>query len=306
MTAVLPDHIPDRVYRRPIITLIGGGDAITLDGAGTGYTLRPGSTGLGLAPAEVNTAPLPGGGSLLRSRRSAQREVFLPIDVHFGPRPDAYGLLEDARRRLENIITADTVEIRLLGKDGVRSVFGHYTEGLEGNFSKADVNHLRMHVSLKFVCPDPWWYGRERGRQWSLNRIAKPLVSTRRIPFIPIIIAPSVVNGAFEFMVSGDAPVDPVWTVQPPGEDLLIECANGCGKRLFMEGEITEPIVFDSRAEDITSPSMTRGELWDRMSLDSEFFKLSPGQNFVRVSMVRANVNSKISLSYREKYKAGH
>lgn len=166
------------MYRRPIVTLIGGGDEIALDGVGEGWTLKPGSTGLGVAPREITAHPLASGGSVVRHRRSTDREIFLPIDVHFGADTGEYALLEDARRRIENVCD-DLVEIRVEGKDGSRSAFGYLQSGLEGKFSTADVNLRRMVLGLTFSCPDPLWYGEVREFSQGLMPSVKPFLSSR-------------------------------------------------------------------------------------------------------------------------------
>lgn len=294
------------MYRRPIITLAGGGDEVTLDGVGQGYTLKPGSTGLGLAPVEITATDLAAGGAVVRHRRKTVREIFLPIDVHLGTGVNEYGDLEVQRRRLEQICSGE-VSIQVQGASSTRTAVGYLTAGLGGDFSTASVNTTRMSLGLTFACHDPSFYGTERGREWGLSSVIKPYWTRfPRLPHYPAWLSSSTVLGGFEFDVSGDEDAYPVWTIYPPGADLLIECENGCGKRLFLSGEIDEPVTFDSRTEEITSPSMTNGELWDRMSLDSQFFTLPPGKNRVRISMVGATGTSTVRLAYREAFRAGH
>lgn len=294
------------MYRRPIITLSGGGDSVTLDGVGRGYTLKPGSTGLGLAPVEITATDLAAGGAVVRHRRRTVREIFLPFDVHLGTGASEYGDLEAQRRRLEQICAGE-VSIQVQGASSARTAVGYLTSGLGGDFSTAIVNTTRMSLGLTFACHDPSFYGTERVREWGLSSVIKPYWTRfPRLPHYPAWLSSSTVLGVFEFDVSGDEDAYPVWTIHPPGGDLLIECENGCGKRLFLSGEIDEPVTFDSRTEEITSPSMTNGELWDRMSLDSQFFTLPPGQNRVRISMVGATGTSKVRLAYREAFQAGH
>ena len=176
------------VYRRPIITLAGGGDEVTLDGVGSAYTLKPGSTGLGLAPVELTKAELPGGGAVLRHRRRTGREIFLPIDVHFGTGAGEYADLEDARRRLEQICD-DLVEIRLRGKDGVRTASGYLTGGLGGDFATSAVNTHRMNLGLTFDCLDPRFYGPQRAELWALSPSRTAFLSRLRDqPSVPRLV----------------------------------------------------------------------------------------------------------------------
>ena len=285
---------------KPTISLHGNGSEVTLSHWGGGdFILMDQPTGLGWGPIEVSTTDRAEGGSVLRHRRPVEADVMIPLLVG----RDFYSM-RDARRRLEGVM-ADEVEVRVTHPDGqARSRFGYYRDGLEGVGEEFQDGEK---LALSLLCPDPWWYGVERVREWNLSTVIKPYwTSYPRLPHYPAWLSSSTVLGQFEFTVSGDAAASPVWTVYGPGEDVLIECGNGCGSRLFLEGEITEPVTFDTVNEDITSPSMDRGELWERVSLDSEFFTLPPGENRVRVSMVGATAASKVVLSYREKFRAGH
>lgn len=479
------------MYRRPIVTLIGNGDEITLDGIGSEFTLKPGMTGTGTAPREFTFSELARGGSSLRHRRNSNREIMIPVDVFHGYGEDSYELIEDSRRRLENLCVGP-VEIRLHTKDGFRSAFGYLKSGLEGDFSKAAVNLYRMNLALTFVCNDPWWYGDERllsqkvdagrkpfltgsrsmqlrrnlffdpgaeypdhygwavfgvrdsnvfksgtaslrldmtGREvfylmtakytagaihsvgielkatpnishvkvdlyigskvstskivpvvedWSrvvaststsvnddLVLLLSPGVvsggefqtatsgslwadeaicedqttvgpyfdgdsptmsgktywwdgkpgesisyetlqaSPRAIPFFPVVLSGSTVQGAFEITIGGDAPVWPTWEIEGPGEDLLIQ-NDKTGERIFVNGSFTAPVTIDTREQDIYSQSIGDGSLWEKVSKDSVLFQLDPGLHRIRITLVNARPDSSVKLRYRETWRAGH
>lgn len=296
------------MYRRPIVSLIGSGDEVTLDGLGSEFTLKPGMTGTGLAPRELTFSELAGGGSVLRHRRSTNREIMIPFDVFHGYGADSYEKLEDSRRRLERICDGP-IEIQLETKAGFRSAFGEYKDGLDGDFAKAVVNNYRMNMAVTFTCPDTWFYGEEREIIQKVAAGRKPFLtsfdSAVAIPFFPVVIASSTVDGAYRLDIQGDSPAWPIWEVTGPGEDLLIESVD-TQQRVFIEGEFGEVITVDTKNGDIYSPSSTRGELWDRVSLDSDLFPLQPGVNRVKITMVNARPDSEIRLRYREVYRAGH
>lgn len=299
------------MYRRPIVSLIGNGDEITLDGVGSEFTLKPGMTGTGTAPREITFSELAGGGSVVRHRRNTNMDIMIPFDVFHGYGEDSYAKLEDSRRRLENICT-DQVEIRLQTKDGYRSAFGYLKDGLEGDFVKSVVNRYRMNLAPTFVCNDPWWFGQERVLTQKVGAARKPFItakveaaSDRRAPFFPVVLASSTVDGAYQLDISGDAGAWPIWEVEGPGEDLLIEDVR-TGERIFIEGEFGETVTVDTRAGDIYSDTFTHGELWDRVSLDSVLFALAPGRDRIKITMVNARPNSEVRLRYRETWRAGH
>lgn len=296
------------MYRRPIVTLAGNGDEVTLDGVGSEFTLKPGMTGTGLAPRENTYSELAGGGSVRRHSRSTNRDILIPFDVFHGYGEDSYAKLEDSRRRLENICS-DQVEIRLRTKDGYRSAFGDYKDGLPGDFDKAAVNLYRMNMVLTFECPDTWWYGEERAITRKVDAVRKPFITsvgaTTAVPFFPVVIDSSTVQGAYELFIQGDAEAWPIWEINGPGQDLLIESVE-TGERVFIEGEFGETVTIDAKLGDIYSDSFTHGELWKRTSLDSVLFPLQPGMNRITITMVNARPNSEVTLRYREVFRAGH
>ena len=126
------------------------------------------------------------------------------------------------------------------------------------------------------------------------------------IPFFPVMLSDSTVQGAHVLTIQGDAEAWPVWEVTGPGEDLLIQ-NDETGDRIFVEGKIGETITITTQPQiqDITSASEERGALWSRVSEDSVFFPLKPGINRIRMSMVNGKPESTVTLRYREAFKAG-
>ena len=126
-------------------------------------------------------------------------------------------------------------------------------------------------------------------------------------PFFPVVLSDSTIQGAHVLEVHGDAEVWPTWTITGPGEDLLIQ-NDVTGERIFISGEFGEQVTVVTRPQeqDVFSLSSDRGGLWDRVSLDSVLFPLQPGENRIRMSMVNAKPSSAVTLSYRERYRAGH
>ena len=126
------------------------------------------------------------------------------------------------------------------------------------------------------------------------------------IPFFPVLLSDSTVQGAHVLDIQGDAEAWPVWEVTGPGEDLLIQ-NDATGDRIFIQGQIGETITITTRpqVQDVTSASAMDGSLWERVSDDSVFFPLQPGINKVRMSMVNGKPESTVTLKYVEQWMAG-
>lgn len=291
---------------KPTISLRGGGDTVSLGNRDTGsFLLMQGATGLGWGPHEYTTAPLASGGSVLRHRRLAEAEVMLPILI---ADPDFYQRRDD-RRRLEQLCSGE-VEVTVNHPDGwSRSRIGYLRDGLEGAYGPGEDSHNGQKIVLTMLCPDPLWYGQERVLTQKVDAGRKPfitsLASPATIPFFPVILASSTVEGAYVLDIQGDAEAWPIWEVTGPGEDLLIEDVIH-DRRIFIKGEFGETVTLDARAGDIFSDTFTRGELWNRASIDTDLFALTPGRNRIKITMVNARPESVVRLRYRETWRAGH
>lgn len=300
----------DNLYRRPIITLAGAGDQITLDGVGTGWTLKPGSTGLGVPKMQYDSAALAGGGEVLRHHREEAREIFLPIDVHFGTGADEYADLEEARRRIE-AICAGEVQIVVDTLLGRRIATGWLTDGLMGDFQTSAVNLVRMNLGLAFKCFDPLFYGAEQSRSWVVSESKKPFITSpeKPVPFFPVILSSSSIDGETAVTVGGDMATEAVVTVAGPGKDLLVENRT-TGDKVFMIGDFQDTVTIDARPHvlDIYTQTKRDGSLWDMVTTDSstDLITLAPGENRIAVSMVGATPKSEVRVSWQEKYRAAH
>lgn len=147
--------------------------------------------------------------------------------------------------------------------------------------------------------------------QSTSQRWTDPVVSDDMLasPFGYFRLSESTVQGAREVEISGDADAEAVLVVTGPGEDLEV-INETTGQRVFIAGEIDEPITIDARplVQDIYSESRQNGEWWKFVNDDAplELITLRPGVNRLRVTMVNAHPDSKVELLYRETYHAGH
>lgn len=140
---------------------------------------------------------------------------------------------------------------------------------------------------------------------WTIPTGSDDMLAT---PFGYFQLSESTVQGATEVEISGDADAEAVIVVTGPGEDLEV-VNETTGQRIFIAGEIDEPITIDARplVQDIYSESRQNGEWWKYVNDDAplELITLRPGVNRVRVTMVNAHPDSKVELLYRETYHAG-
>jgi phage-related protein len=276
------------------------------------FKLLDGARGFGLPSRSVESSPLPSAnGSVFRSQRFDESEVMLPVTI----RDTDPSRVAVRARELEKVLAPasdDPIELVVEAPElgTVRRRFVYYTEGLEGAVGGSDSHFTWRHAQIKFLAPDPMWYGAEKVLEWKVEAGRKPFITSfdgeATIPFFPVVLASSTVAGAYQMEISGDAEAWPVWEISGPGEDLLIEKMS-TEEHIFIEGEFTEDVTVDHRptVADIYTDSLVDGELWSRVNDDYSFFPLTPGLNSIRVTMVNARPNSVVRLRYSETWLTG-
>ena len=123
------------------------------------------------------------------------------------------------------------------------------------------------------------------------------------VPFFPVVLADSTVQGELDINVKGDSQVWPEWLIKGPGEDVLIE--NDYGDQIFIEGTVNSIIRVVTEPQEQAIRDET-GLIWGRVPVGQDvMFPLLPGKNHVKLSMVNGSPQSSITVSWRENWKAG-
>lgn len=291
----------------PTVTISRGGESLRLgsDVTDDGYILKQGVTGLGIAPVEHELSSIPSGhGALLRHTRLTERELFFPVFVY----GNSYEQVDRRRDALFSLLdpvkgpVRVSVQSRTRNSD-VRWVDAVYAEGLDGDYG-TDFRGYYQHIGLTLKVPSAFWSSDPVSRLFKLDPGKKPFISDSS-PFFPVILYSSSIAGHFEIQVNGDKPVYPIFTVTGPGTDLKIQVGD---KKIHFMGDIEagRRITFDTVAGDVYDAENHNGQLWDRVSLDSDFFQLNPGANTVTVSFTGANEKSLLELTYKPQYLTGY
>lgn len=281
------------------------------------YRILDGARGFGLPQRSIESSPIASGnGSSLRSQRFDETEMMLPISIRGANASD----VAEKARRLERVLmpaSNEPIEVRVVAPQlsTTRRRFIYYMGGLEGSIGGQDSHFTWRKSNISFMALDPMWYGEEvvspqrvleARKPFITSRVGKDEVNPKRVPFLPIILSSTTVEGEYKLNIGGDANTWPIWEVIGPGQDLLIEDAE-TGKNIFIEGEFNEPVIIDTRptVSDIYSETDDDGELWDRVDDDYQLFPLTPGKNRIKITMVNARPNSRVVLRYSETWLAG-
>lgn len=277
--------------------------------------LEHGAKGLGMAPVKTESSPLLGGnGSLLLGVRMEGRPIIIPAVLDAPTEADA----NDQRREIMDFLSplditgigrapvdpADGLQLMVESEDlGRREIGVVYTDGLDGDFG-GDYTSRSQSFLLEFEAVEHLWRGRPVELSKTVAPARKPFLSTT-VPFFPIVLSASTVQGEMSLLVRGDAPVFPVWTVTGPGRDLSITNPR-TRERFYLEGSITSPITIDMANGDVVSREAPNGELFDRVSLDSKMMPLEPGNSMWNVALVGATEDSNISVTYTPRWLTGY
>lgn len=259
--------------------------------------------GLGMPPQDLSLSPvLAGHGAVLRGARSTERDIRLPVFVDTNDFHAFHSVLGELQQILNPFDPDElTVRVARAGVDGWREIPVRYAGGLEDQTEAYYRTSGKIGIELK--APGALWRGEPVHVTRQVAPVRKPFLSLAQ-PFFPVVLAPSTVAGRLSVDIRGDAPTFPVWTVTPPGEDLLIRNLV-TGARLFLSGTISEQIIVDMAAGRVYSAA-TGANLNDRLSLDSRFFELTPGLQELEFSMVGATTASMLDLKYAPRYLSGY
>lgn len=149
------------------------------------------------------------------------------------------------------------------------------------------------------------WTGTANASSSELWTVPTGQDDIQAVPFFPIMLSSSTIQGARQIDIQGDADAYPIWTVYGPGEDFEI-INRTTGERFFLEGEITSPITIDTRTEQLSADGISNMELWARVPRELSTFPLKPGRNDISFVIVNATEESKVELRYAEQWRAGY
>lgn len=290
----------------PVVSLLraDGRELVLGNGEpGAQITRMYGAEGLGLGPVSFATSPrLAGNGSVLRGERVDERELFIPVLLEADDVVALDSLRESLTVFLSPLDSSElVVRVTSPGRDEWRELPVRYAGGLEGDFGDGYHGDWQK-VGLKFKALDALWRGQPVTITKMVDAAYKPFLSAS-VEFFPVVLADSTVAGRISVDIAGAAPTLPVWTVTPPGEDLLIQDLS-TGARLYLDGLLPGQVTVDMAQGRVTVAS-TGENLNDRLSLDTRFFALSPGHQEIAFSMVGASSASRLDLTYTPRYLAG-
>lgn len=285
----------------------GVGDPVVFESTSdTGITLINGVTGIGIAPVTHTTvARAQSHGSVLRSTRLTEREIFLPILMDAESVHELDKLRDSLLARLDPLKGPGTLTIRRMADGQVRTIPAIYKDGLAGDYGSEYYGEWQS-FGLTFLVTEAFFSGEKMTVKWALESISKPFISTTE-RFFPVILGRTSTDNNYSLTVPGDVTTYPVWRITGPATDPTITNER-TGEKFSFTGEIRagETITIDSKNNTLLSNQRTQEELWDALSLDSIIFALEPGETGLSVTATSLTAASAIEASFSPQYLAGY
>lgn len=267
------------------------------------YVLRPGVTGLDMPPVGLTSDALPDeDGSILRSLRFVERDMFLPIwipgDSHEQCRDRSRELLSvlNPRKSSDPFSDRNIVDVMVAQPDGaVRVISGYYVGGAEGSYSSAEYGVEWRVLGATIRCLDPMWHSGDVAPLTFITApSAKSLLSTSTA-FFPIQLGTSQVLGSVTLNNPGDVDAYMVWDITGPGSGFTATNVT-TGQTLTLTADLTGKVVtIDTRRLAQTITDQLGANLFG--SVTGDLWPLIPGDNEVTLSVTGATTGSQVVVT---------
>lgn len=274
------------------------GDTIAFDYSN--YILNPGFLGISAIPSTtVRIAESAADGGIWRFTKRGVRSIDLPITILGTDRGD----VETKLRRLARL-TQDALGATILSanySDATSLTIGlHYVGGADTTTWGTDAGLIWCKWVMSFQAPTPFWQSTtvqsfSVGPGGTGHGLLPQLTKLR--------LASDQLLGVVNVNNTGDVAAYPVWTIQGPITDLLIQSGDlsfGFNAPLLTGQEI----IINTETSTVVD-----GDGFNRYSLMNnapKFFALQPGQSSISVDGIDTTTDTRVSCRYSLRYEVVH
>lgn len=272
------------------------------------YVLRPGVTGLDMPPVALSSDALPDDdGSLLRSLRFVERDIFLPIWIsavsheQLRTRTQALLALLNPRKSSDPYDERNIVDVTVGQPNGSRRLIsGYYVGGAEGSYGPNEYGVEWRVIGATIRCLDPFWHATDPlSLPFVTTPAANPFLSTT-VPFFPVRLGTSQVLGSVTIDNPGDVDAYIVWTVVGPGASFTATNAT-TGRTLTFGADLTgKTITIDTRRQVQTVVDQTEANLFG--DLTGDLWPLVPGANAVTLAVSGATTETLVTATVHSRF----
>lgn len=240
--------------------------------------------------------PLEAGSRFIQANVQPRR-VDVPVAIKGTSRTDFLSNLRDLFGVLGNF--SEGGYLRWGGSDGItRDLKCLYAGGVEGRFRDRQSSYVWTKAIISFRAFDPYWYAiSETTESYTTGEVAT------FFPFFPLSLASSEVFATPTITVLGDVESWPVWTIIGPGSNPLFRNFT-TDKLLSLTYSLGagEQIIIDTRPGQKTIKLGDDTNLFEYLSNTSSLWPLIKGANLLRLELTGADENTRIDLSYYNRY----
>lgn len=231
-------------------------------------------------------------GEVRRSARHLPREIVIPVHVQDDDSAEVRQTLREWVRKLDTVDGTGT--LKSVHEGLTRQIDATYVGGLE----IVENHNLVQLASVNLRCHSPYWTDTsDVASDFTFSAsstffLAEPLTVSGG----QIVATPTINNG-------GDVDAWPVWTVDGPGDRLVLENTT-TGDSLTLERTVAagETVTIDTRPNVKTVTLADGSNLYPDLTADSKLWALQPGDNVLSLHLRNADTGAEITLAFRRRW----
>jgi len=280
------------------ISLIGAnGDEILL-ADNSDFVLATGVTGFGIPATSVRIDESATAGGVWRFSKRGVRDLDLPLVIMGTDRADVETKLRRVARLLQDGKGATKIVANYSDNTSVY-LNAHYVGGAETQFG-SDATSFFCRWVVQMQAPQPFWES-EQTESFSITtgntgRGLLPQLTKLKLTSSQTLGVVSVNN-------VGDVPIQPVWSIRGPVNDLVI--SNGTQSfGISTPIPLGSTITIDTGAGTVVDDAGTN--LYALLNPAPKLFSLPPGTTSVSVNGVDATAETRITCNYSPRYEVIH
>ncbi|WP_141434381.1 phage tail domain-containing protein [Bacillus sp. 03113] len=274
-----------------------------IDANGTEYVLTDqedisisiGPSGRYMPPIEYTEDEVPfQPGSRARDVKVKAREMDFPVEINGETQMDIRNKLRQLLR-IFNPLKGDGKIKSIIPDGSQREIVCRYKGGLEINES----GQIWEKFILVLKAFDPYWYDTA-----TIVKTFKTNESLGRFfPILPLRLASSTVFADTTIDNTGDVETWPEWIITGPGENIILRnMTTGEVLEMTIKLEAWESITIDTKPFIKTIIRNDGTNLYYTLTDESSLWALQDGQNSIRIEMSDVTDDSKVQLSYKNRY----
>jgi hypothetical protein len=240
--------------------------------------------------------PAYGHGSVLRNVRTEPREIDLHLLVFGTNETDLRNNIRSVLKMFNPIGSSHgTLTVETSGSK--RSLHCRYAGGMEGERTKDTTSTTFQRLAITLRAFDPFWedYSPKTFTYWAVENQVK------WFPFFPLQLGTDGTSMEVNVTNDGDIETFPTWTIYGPCDAPKIYLTDGRYLTFtYLTLDNGEILYIDTANRTIQKNNGTN--VFSKLDWGSSFGGLLVGSNRIRIEMTNITGNTKVELTFKQKY----